>query len=109
MHRVRLLQHHGIKPFIVFDGGPLPAKKGTENGRQARREESLTKGKALMAQGKASEAREHFIKSIDVTPQMAAQLMKVTIVVFQKTTNPDTLPKLSGTPCRICAIHLCTL
>ena len=30
MHRVRLLRHHGIIPFIVFDGGPLPAKKVTE-------------------------------------------------------------------------------
>lgn len=35
MHRVRLLRHHGITPFIVFDGGPLPAKKGTENLRAA--------------------------------------------------------------------------
>ena len=33
MHRVRLLRHHGITPYIVFDGGPLPAKKGTENSR----------------------------------------------------------------------------
>jgi XPG N-terminal domain len=30
MHRVRLLQYHKIVPYIVFDGGPLPAKKGTE-------------------------------------------------------------------------------
>jgi hypothetical protein len=33
MHRVRLLRYHGITPFIVFDGGPLPAKKGTEESR----------------------------------------------------------------------------
>lgn len=33
MYRVRLLRHHGITPFIVFDGGPLPAKKGTEVSR----------------------------------------------------------------------------
>lgn len=33
MYRVRLLKHHGITPFIVFDGGPLPAKKGTEVSR----------------------------------------------------------------------------
>ena len=33
MHRVRLLRYHGIIPFIVFDGGPLPAKKGTEDTR----------------------------------------------------------------------------
>lgn len=33
MHRVRMLKHHGITPYIVFDGGPLPAKKGTEDKR----------------------------------------------------------------------------
>ena len=33
MHRVRLLRYYGITPFIVFDGGPLPAKKGTEASR----------------------------------------------------------------------------
>lgn len=33
MYRVRFLRHHGIEPFLVFDGGPLPAKKGTEVSR----------------------------------------------------------------------------
>lgn len=33
MHRVRMLRHFGITPYIVFDGGPLPAKKGTEESR----------------------------------------------------------------------------
>lgn len=33
MHRIRLLRHYGITPFMVFDGGPLPAKKGTEESR----------------------------------------------------------------------------
>jgi hypothetical protein len=35
MYRVRLLKYHGITPIIVFDGGPLPAKKGTEVERAA--------------------------------------------------------------------------
>jgi len=34
MHRVRMLQYYGIEPVIVFDGGPLPAKKGTEHLRK---------------------------------------------------------------------------
>lgn len=34
MHRVRLLQYHKIIPYVVFDGGPLPAKKGTEEERK---------------------------------------------------------------------------
>ncbi|KAF7351375.1 Exodeoxyribonuclease 1 [Mycena sanguinolenta] len=76
MHRVRLLRHHRIEPYIVFDGGPLPAKKGTEVDRHAKRAEHLALGNALAAQGKTSQAREHYVKSIDVTPQMAFQFIK---------------------------------
>lgn len=76
MQRVRLLRHHKICPYIVFDGGPLPAKLGTETERKQRREENLTKAKALASQGRHKEAREYFVKCIDVTPQMAYQLIK---------------------------------
>lgn len=77
MQRVRLLRHHKIRPYIVFDGGPLPAKAGTETERKQRREENLAKGNALASQGRHKEAREYFIKCIDVTPQMAYQFVKV--------------------------------
>ena len=77
MHRVRLLRHHGIAPFLVFDGGPLPAKQGTEGERRARREEALARANALAAQGQHTRAREHYVKCVDVTPQMAYQLIKV--------------------------------
>lgn len=77
MHRVRLLRHHGITPYIVFDGGPLPAKKGTEESRAAKRAENLARGKALAAQGQHTRARECFCKCVDITPQMAYQLIKV--------------------------------
>jgi exonuclease-1 len=30
-----MLRHHGVSPLMVFDGGPLPAKKGTEVDRAA--------------------------------------------------------------------------
>ncbi|KAG1877067.1 PIN domain-like protein [Suillus tomentosus] len=76
MQRVRLLRHHKIRPYIVFDGGPLPAKLGTETERKQRREENLAKAKALASQGRHKEAREYFVKCIDVTPQMAYQLIK---------------------------------
>ncbi|OCH88416.1 PIN domain-like protein [Obba rivulosa] len=76
MHRVRLLRHYNIEPYIVFDGGPLPAKKGTESERKTRREENLSRANALAAQGKHSQAREYYVKCIDVTPQMAYQLIK---------------------------------
>ncbi|TBU34279.1 PIN domain-like protein [Dichomitus squalens] len=76
MHRVRLLRHHGIAPFLVFDGGPLPAKKGTEAERRARRAEALARANALAAQGEHARARDCYVKCVDVTPQMAYQLIK---------------------------------
>lgn len=33
MYRVRMLRHYGVEPYVVFDGGPLPAKRGTEDSR----------------------------------------------------------------------------
>jgi exonuclease 1 len=33
LHRVRLLQHHGVIPILVFDGAPLPAKRETNRKR----------------------------------------------------------------------------
>jgi exonuclease 1 len=76
MSRVRLLRHYGITPYLVFDGGPLPAKKGTESERAKRREENLAKGKQLAAQGRHTQARDYFVKCVDVTPQMAYQFIK---------------------------------
>ncbi|GAA5825534.1 hypothetical protein JCM11251_000275 [Rhodosporidiobolus azoricus] len=76
MHRVRMLKYYGVTPIMVFDGGLLPSKMGTEDERERRRSEALVKGRALMAEGKASQARECFVKAVDVTPAMAYQLIK---------------------------------
>jgi exonuclease-1 len=35
MERVEILVRNGITPYVVFDGGPLPMKKGTEVERRA--------------------------------------------------------------------------
>lgn len=35
MERVDILIRNGITPYVVFDGGPLPMKKGTEVDRRA--------------------------------------------------------------------------
>ena len=40
MSRVRTLKHYGINPYIVFDGGPLPAKLGTEKEREKKMEDA---------------------------------------------------------------------
>lgn len=77
MHRVRLLKHHNITPYIVFDGGPLPAKQGTESSRFKSRQENRERGLELSRLGRHSEARDCFVKAVDVTPEMAYQLIKV--------------------------------
>lgn len=75
MHRVRMLQHFAITPYIVFDGDYLPSKSGTEKDRAARRRESKIKGLEFLRLGKASQAQAELQKSIDVTPEMARQLI----------------------------------
>lgn len=74
MHRVRMLQHFGIIPFLVFDGDYLPSKAATEAERALRREESKTLGLELLKLGKVSQAHLELQKAVDVTPEMAAQL-----------------------------------
>ncbi|KAI5205939.1 hypothetical protein AUEXF2481DRAFT_27566 [Aureobasidium subglaciale EXF-2481] len=75
LHRVRMLQHFNITPYLVFDGDYLPSKAGTEKDRAHRRKESKVKGLELLRLGKASLAQAELQKSIDVTPEMARQLI----------------------------------
>ncbi|GAA6007840.1 hypothetical protein JCM10207_004895 [Rhodosporidiobolus poonsookiae] len=76
MHRVRMLKYYGVTPLLVFDGGLLPSKMGTEDERERRRTDALAKGRAFLAEGKGSQARECFVKAVDITPAMAYQLIK---------------------------------
>ncbi|KAF5389542.1 hypothetical protein D9757_004079 [Collybiopsis confluens] len=103
MERVRLLRHHGVEPYIVFDGGPLPAKKGTEVERKRKRDEHLARGNLLASQGNHSQARECYLKSVDVTPQMAYQLIKARLGYFFLPTAPAHICS------RLCAQSLFTV
>jgi hypothetical protein len=76
IERLNVLLNAGIQVYIVFDGGPLPAKKGTEQERRARREESKLKALQCLGEGKASEAFKHFSTAVDVTPAMAKEWIK---------------------------------
>lgn len=71
-----MLKHYGVKPFVVFDGGHLPAKKGTEEERKKRRDEHRQQAMKMLAQGRQKQAFEHFTKCVDVTPAMAYQLIR---------------------------------
>ncbi|KAI9138630.1 PIN domain-like protein [Paraphysoderma sedebokerense] len=76
MHRVRMLLHYKVKPFIVFDGGYLPMKAGTEKERRERREENRKKGIELWEKGHKSKAAEYFQKCVDITPSMAYEFIQ---------------------------------
>lgn len=75
MHRVRMLQHFGVIPFLIFDGDYLPSKAATEADRAKRREDSKKAGLELLNAGKTSQAYLEFQKAVDVTPEMARQLI----------------------------------
>lgn len=75
MHRVRMLQHFGVIPYLVFDGDYLPSKAATETDRAKRREESKNLGLELEKAGKVTQAYSEFQKAVDVTPEMARQLI----------------------------------
>ncbi|KAK6339511.1 Rad2 nuclease [Orbilia javanica] len=76
MHRVRMLQHYGVTPYLVFDGDYLPGKKGTEVDREQRRKSSRETGLELLRLGRTSQAHAELQKSIDVTPLMARHLIE---------------------------------
>ncbi|KAL9095481.1 MAG: hypothetical protein Q9165_002352 [Trypethelium subeluteriae] len=75
MHRVRMLLHFNIVPYIVFDGDYLPSKSHTEAERRERRDQSKKLGLELLNLGKTSQAHLELQKAIDVTPEMACQLI----------------------------------
>ncbi|KAI9787638.1 MAG: Rad2 nuclease [Geoglossum umbratile] len=76
MHRVRMLRHFGVTPFLVFDGDYLPSKAATEANRASKREESRQLGLELYRIGKKSQAHLELQKAVDVSPEMARQLIE---------------------------------
>jgi len=76
MHRVRMLVHFGVTPYLVFDGDRLPSKSGTEKSRRDRRKESRAAGMELLKMGKTSQAHQELQKAVDITPEMARMLIE---------------------------------
>ncbi|KAL8816839.1 MAG: hypothetical protein Q9223_004220 [Gallowayella weberi] len=76
MNRVRMLIHFGVTPLLVFDGDYLPSKAATENERAKKREECKRLGLELHRLGKISQAHLELQKAVDVTPEMARQLIE---------------------------------
>lgn len=76
MHRVRMVKHFGVVPYMVFDGDFLPSKARTETSRAKRREDSQKAGLELLRAGKPAQAQLELQKAIDVTPEMARHLIE---------------------------------
>ncbi|XP_059289775.1 exonuclease 1 isoform X3 [Lycium ferocissimum] len=77
MHRVNLLRHHGVKPILVFDGGPLPMKIEQENKRGRSRKENLSRAIEHETNGNMTAAYECYQKAVDISPSMARDLIQV--------------------------------
>lgn len=60
----------------MFDGGDLPSKSGTEADRFKKREDSRKLALELQSKGRVAEAYQEFQKAVDVTPEMARQLIE---------------------------------
>ncbi|XP_063794403.1 exonuclease 1 [Pseudophryne corroboree] len=76
MKLVHMLVSHGVRPILVFDGCTLPSKKDVERTRREKRQANLQKGKQLLREGKLSEARDCFSRSINITSEMAHEVIK---------------------------------
>uniref|UniRef100_A0A803SVQ3 Exonuclease 1 n=1 Tax=Anolis carolinensis TaxID=28377 RepID=A0A803SVQ3_ANOCA len=76
MKLVDMLLSFGVKPILVFDGCTLPSKKEVEKSRREKRQTNLLKGKQLLREGKLSEAKECFSRSINITHAMACEVIK---------------------------------
>ncbi|MCJ1429194.1 Rad2 nuclease [Sticta canariensis] len=76
MHRLRMLLHFGVIPYVVFDGDYLPSKSSTEAKRATRREECRKLGLELHRLGRLTQANNELQKAVDVTPEMAGQFIE---------------------------------
>jgi exonuclease 1 len=76
MHRVRMLLHFGAVPVLVFDGAPLPMKAATNARRRETRAAACEAGRKALLRGDRAAAAEAFQRGIEITHDMARQLIK---------------------------------
>lgn len=60
----------------MLDGGRLPAKEATQTERRKRKAKMLEKGRRLLAAGNQAAADAVFAQTLDVTPEMAHELVR---------------------------------
>lgn len=70
-----MLLDHSITPVLVFDGGRMPFKV-VEQKRREDRKRAKKEADDLIAAGRMNEAYSQMVQSINVTHEMASNLMK---------------------------------
>ncbi|XP_028398743.1 exonuclease 1-like isoform X2 [Dendronephthya gigantea] len=76
MKRVNMMLYYNLKPILVFDGGYLPSKSEKEAERRNKRQDYRSQGIAHLKNGNRTQAFECFQKSVDITPEMALNVIK---------------------------------
>ena len=76
MRMVLTVQEAGAIPVVVFDGCRNPAKAVTNLARAKSKAERLCEAEELMVAGQQEEAMKKFKQTVNVTPEMAYQLMR---------------------------------
>lgn len=67
---------NNVKPILIFDGQHLPAKALTESRRRETRKCAKKKAAELLRLGRIDEARSYMKRCINITHEMALQLIK---------------------------------
>ena len=78
LSKISMLQHNGVIPLVVFDGGRLPMKADEEDTRRSSRNENREKAVAHLAAGNIAAAEECFQRAVNVTSTMIKQVIEVT-------------------------------
>ncbi|KAL0050067.1 hypothetical protein WJX82_003781 [Trebouxia sp. C0006] len=76
MQKVQMLQHCGVQPIIVFDGGRLPMKAAEEGSRSRPRKENKDKAAAHVKAGNKQAAYECYQRAVDISPATANDFAK---------------------------------
>ncbi|KAF1760144.1 hypothetical protein GCK72_008390 [Caenorhabditis remanei] len=82
---VKELLAMGCHVVMVFDGRPLPAKKGTNDDRREQREKRKEQAEMLLAKGKEREARDTY----RLATSISTEIVQKTIEFFRKLPNVD--------------------
>lgn len=77
---VKELLDIGCHVVMVFDGRPLPAKKGTNDDRREAREKRKEHAEMLLAKGMEREARDHY----RLATSISSEIVETTIDFFRK-------------------------